>query len=41
MPLTDGATFDGYPAGGCVYGPGSALLPTVTDGQALVLYLLP
>ena len=41
MPLTDGATFDGHPAGWCVYGPGSAHRPTVAQGQALVLYLLP
>jgi uncharacterized protein DUF4863 len=41
MPLTDGATFDGHPAGWCVYGPGSAHRPTVANGQALVLYLLP
>ena len=41
MPLTDGAQFDGHPAGWCVYGPGSAHKPTVTSGRALVLYLLP
>ncbi|WP_343656543.1 DUF4863 family protein [Paraburkholderia caribensis] len=41
MPLSDGATFDGHPAGWCVYGPGSAHRPTVAHGQALVLYLLP
>ena len=41
MPLTDGATFDSHPAGWCVYGPGSAHRPTVAQGQALVLYLLP
>ncbi|SDQ34798.1 DUF4863 family protein [Paraburkholderia tuberum] len=41
MPLTDGATFDGHPAGWCVYGPGSAHRPTVANGRALVLYLLP
>ncbi len=41
MPLTDGARFDGHPAGWCVYGPGSAHKPTVTAGRALVLYLLP
>jgi hypothetical protein len=42
MPL-DGsaATFDGRPAGWCVYGPGSAHRPTVAQGRALVLYLLP
>lgn len=41
MPLTDGAKFDGHPAGWCVYGPNSAHAPTVTAGRALVLYLLP
>lgn len=42
MPL-DGsaATFDGRPAGWCVYPPGSAHRPTVAQGRALVLYLLP
>ena len=41
MPLTEGAQFDGHPAGWCVYGPGSAHKPTVSSGRALVLYLLP
>jgi hypothetical protein len=41
MPLTPGATFDGNPAGWCVYEAGSAHRPTVSGGQALVLYLLP
>ncbi|MBK4736749.1 DUF4863 family protein [Noviherbaspirillum pedocola] len=41
MPLTPGARFDGHPAGWCVYGPGSAHRPTVSEGRALVLYLLP
>lgn len=41
MPLTDGARFDGHPAGWCVYGPGTAHSPTVTEGRARVLYLLP
>lgn len=41
MPLTEGATFDGHPAGWCVYGPDSAHRPTVAGGEALVLYLLP
>jgi hypothetical protein len=41
VPLTEGATFDGHPAGWCVYGPGSAHRPTVAGGSALVLYLLP
>jgi len=42
MPLDDSAaTFDGRPAGWCVYGPGTAHRPTVASGRALVLYLLP
>ncbi|MEQ5839082.1 DUF4863 family protein [Paraburkholderia acidicola] len=41
MPLDEGATFDGHPAGWCVYGPSSAHRPTVAGGEALILYLLP
>ena len=41
MPVTAGARFDGMGAGWCVNEPGSAHSPTVSDGQALVLYLLP
>lgn len=41
MPFDAGARFDGRGAGWKVYGPGSAHRPTVTDGKALVLYLLP
>ncbi|CAD6513169.1 hypothetical protein LMG28727_00655 [Paraburkholderia kirstenboschensis] len=41
MPLTEGATFDGHSAGWCVYQAGSAHRPTVANGEALVLYLLP
>lgn len=41
MPLEPGARFDGHDAGWLVYGPGSAHRPTVTQGRALVLYLLP
>lgn len=41
MPLTGGAKFDGHGAGWVVYEPGSAHRPTVTEGKALVLYLLP
>ena len=41
MPLDEGATFDGHPAGWCVCGPGSAHRPTVAGGEALILYLLP
>jgi Domain of unknown function (DUF4863) len=41
MPLEGEARFDGQGAGWKVYGPGSAHRPTVSGGQALVLYLLP
>ena len=41
MPLDDTARFDGRGAGWLVYGPGSAHRPTVSQGRALVLYLLP
>ena len=41
MPIEGDATFDGHPAGWCVYGPGTAHYPTVAQGRALVLYLLP
>jgi hypothetical protein len=41
MPLEGEARFDGRPAGWCVYGPGTAHRPTVSQGRALVLYLLP
>jgi len=41
MPSTPDAKFGGNGAGWCVYEPGSAHHPTVTGGEALVLYLLP
>lgn len=41
MPLDPTAEFDGHGAGWVVYGPGSAHRPTVRQGRALVLYLLP
>jgi hypothetical protein len=41
MPLDEAATFDGRPAGWVVMPPGSAHRPTVRQGRALVLYLLP
>jgi hypothetical protein len=41
MPLSADAQFDGQPAGWCVYEPGSGHRPTVTNGSALILYLLP
>ena len=41
MPLTADANFDGVGAGWKVYSPNSAHCPTVTNGRALILYLLP
>lgn len=41
MPVTPGALFDGFPRGWCVFEPGSDHRPTVADGEALVLYMLP
>jgi hypothetical protein len=41
MPIDEQARFDGRPAGWLVCPPGSAHRPTVTQGRALVLYLLP
>jgi Domain of unknown function (DUF4863) len=41
MPMEGDAQFDGRPAGWCVYPAGSAHRPTVSQGRALVLYLLP
>ena len=41
MPVTPNALFDGKARGWCVYEPLSAHYPTVTDGQALILYMLP
>ncbi len=41
MPIDGDARFDGRPAGWLVCPPGSAHRPTVTQGRALVLYLLP
>ncbi|SOZ66144.1 conserved hypothetical protein [Cupriavidus taiwanensis] len=41
MPLQGDARFDGRPAGWLVCPPGSAHRPTVSNGRALVLYLLP
>nr|WP_326541136.1 DUF4863 family protein [Pseudorhodoferax sp.] len=41
MPLDGDARFDGRPAGWLVCPPGSAHRPTVRQGRALVLYLLP
>jgi Domain of unknown function (DUF4863) len=41
MPVEGDARFDTRPAGWVVYPPGSAHHPTVSQGRALVLYLLP
>ncbi len=41
MPLQGEALFDGRPAGWAVMPAGSAHRPTVSQGRALVLYLLP
>jgi hypothetical protein len=41
MPISGSAKFDGRDAGWLVYGPDSAHRPTVSEGEALVLYLLP
>lgn len=41
MPLQGDATFDGRGAGWVVMPAGSAHCPTVANGRALVLYLLP
>lgn len=41
MPLEGDALFDGRGAGWLVCPPGSAHRPTVSQGRALVLYLLP
>jgi hypothetical protein len=41
MPIDASAQFDGHGAGWVVYGPDSAHKPTVKNGKALVLYLLP
>lgn len=41
MPVVAEPNFDGFPEGWYVYGPGTAHHPTVTDGSAYVLYLLP
>lgn len=41
MPLDAGAKFDGRGKGWLVYPAGHAHHPTVSDGKAIVLYLLP
>ena len=41
MPIEGDALFDDHPAGWVVYAAGSAHQPTVSNGRALILYLLP
>jgi len=41
MPITPDAQFDGTSRGWCVFEPGSGHYPTVTNGEALILYMLP
>lgn len=41
LPLDETAQFDGRGAGWLVYGPGTAHHPTISGGEAIVLYLLP
>lgn len=41
MPITPKAKFDGLPRGWMVFEPGTGHRPTVSDGQALILYMLP
>ena len=41
MPVTEDARFDGVARGWCVFEPGSEHRPTVTNGEAIVLYMLP
>ncbi len=41
MPVSAEALFDNKGRGWCVYEPDSAHNPTVTNGEALVLYMLP
>ena len=41
MPIDADAKFDGAGGGWLVYDPDTAHHPTVSDGEALVLYLLP
>lgn len=41
FPTEGDAKFDGVGAGWCVYEAGSKHYPTISDGEAIVLYLLP
>jgi hypothetical protein len=41
MPITPEAQFDGMSRGWCVFEPATAHHPTVSNGEALILYMLP
>lgn len=41
IPISGDATFDGVGRGWYVYGPGTDHFPTVSGGEAYVVYLLP
>ena len=41
MPITLEAQFDGMSRGWCVFEPATAHHPTVSNGEALILYMLP
>jgi len=41
MPISGSPAFDGKPKGWYVYPPGSSHHPTVSGGEAYILYLLP
>ena len=41
LPITPGAQFDGNDRGWCVFEPDTSHHPTVSNGRALVLYMLP
>jgi hypothetical protein len=41
MPITASARFDGAARGWSVYEPSTSHHPTVSDGEALILYMLP
>jgi hypothetical protein len=41
IPITESALFNGEARGWCAYEPASAHHPTVTEGRALILYMLP
>jgi len=41
LPITPGAQFDGTDRGWCVFEPGTGHHPTVTNGEAPIMYMLP